>query len=67
MAVYGPGKTAEPQETTTTTTTQEESLTAGEFDPMEALEANEGSAFDFQIDESQHGTPIDLEESGAGQ
>jgi pSer/pThr/pTyr-binding forkhead associated (FHA) protein len=59
------GKTAEPHETTTTT--QEESLTAGEFDPMEALEANEGSAFDFQIDESQHGTPIDLEESGAGQ
>jgi hypothetical protein len=39
----------------------------GEFDPMEALEANEGSAFDFQIDESQHGTPIDLEESGQDQ
>jgi pSer/pThr/pTyr-binding forkhead associated (FHA) protein len=39
-----------------------ESLSAGDFDPMEALEANEGSAFDFQIDESQHGTPIDLEE-----
>jgi len=38
-----------------------------EFDPMEALEANEGSAFDFQIDESQHGTPIDLEESGQDQ
>ena len=38
----------------------------GEFDPMEALEANEGSAFDFQIDESQHGeqSPVDLEESG---
>jgi pSer/pThr/pTyr-binding forkhead associated (FHA) protein len=45
----------------------EESLTAGEFDPMEALEANEGSAFDFQIDESQAGTPIDLEESGQDQ
>src|SRR5206468_690863 len=26
----------------------------GEFDPMEALESNEGSAFDFQIDESKH-------------
>ena len=39
---------------------------AGEFDPMEALESAEGSAFDFQIDESQHGeqSPVDLEESG---
>jgi predicted component of type VI protein secretion system len=38
----------------------------GEFDPMEALESAEGSAFDFQIDESQHGeqSPVDLEESG---
>jgi hypothetical protein len=45
----------------------EESISHGEFDPMEALEANEGSAFDFQIDESQHGTPIDLEESGQDQ
>lgn len=37
-----------------------------EFDPMEALESAEGSAFDFQIDESQHGeqSPVDLEESG---
>ena len=35
----------------------------GEFDPMEALESKEGSAFDFQIDESQHGeSPVDLEE-----
>jgi len=41
---------------------------AGEFDPMEALESAEGSAFDFQIDESQHGeqAPVDLEESGHG-
>lgn len=40
----------------------------GEFDPMEALESNEGSAFDFQIDESSHGeqSPVDLEESGHG-
>ena len=40
----------------------------GEFDPMEALESAEGSAFDFQIDESQHGeqAPVDLEESGHG-
>jgi predicted component of type VI protein secretion system len=39
---------------------------AGDFDPMEALESAEGSAFDFQIDESQHGeqSPVDLEESG---
>ncbi len=44
-----------------------DSAVPGEFDPMEALEANEGSAFDFQIDESQHGTPIDLEESGHDQ
>jgi pSer/pThr/pTyr-binding forkhead associated (FHA) protein len=38
----------------------------GEFDPMEALESAEGSAFDFQIDESQAGeqSPVDLEESG---
>lgn len=38
----------------------------GEFDPMEALESAEGSAFDFQIDESHHGeqSPVDLEESG---
>src|SRR5688500_13937284 len=38
----------------------------GECDPMEALESAEGSAFDFQIDESQHGeqSPVDLEESG---
>ena len=49
-----------------TTTTGEERVAPGEFDPMEALEANEGSAFDFQIDESQHGeqSPVDLEESG---
>lgn len=40
---------------------------SGEFDPMEALEANEGSAFDFQIDESQHGEPVDLEGSGQDQ
>ena len=47
-----------------TTTGTEEHVPTGEFDPMEALEANEGSKFDFQIDESsQHGTPIDLEES----
>jgi predicted component of type VI protein secretion system len=41
---------------------------AGEFDPMEALESAEGSAFDFQIDESQHGeqSPVDLEVSGHG-
>jgi pSer/pThr/pTyr-binding forkhead associated (FHA) protein len=43
-----------------------DSATPGEFDPMEALESAEGSAFDFQIDESQHGeqSPVDLEESG---
>lgn len=43
-----------------------ESAAPGEFDPMEALESAEGSAFDFQIDESQHGeqSPVDLEESG---
>jgi predicted component of type VI protein secretion system len=44
-----------------------------DFDPMEALESAEGSAFDFQIDESAHGeespqandeSPVDLEESG---
>jgi len=42
------------------------SASNGEFDPMEALESAEGSAFDFQIDESQHGenSPVDLEESG---
>ena len=42
------------------------SVAPGEFDPMEALESAEGSAFDFQIDESQHGeqSPVDLEESG---
>ena len=42
------------------------SKTDGEFDPMEALESAEGSAFDFQIDESQAGaeSPVDLEESG---
>ena len=45
-----------------------DSASPGEFDPMEALESNEGSAFDFQIDESQHGeqSPVDLEESGHG-
>lgn len=43
--------------------------TSGEFDPMEALEAAEGSAFDFQIDESQHGEQspvVDLDESKPG-
>ena len=40
------------------------SAAPGEFDPMEALESAEGSAFDFQIDESQHGEQVDLEESG---
>lgn len=51
-----------------TTTSGDDSVAAGEFDPMEALESNEGSAFDFQIDESQHGeqSPVDLEESGHG-
>jgi len=41
------------------------SATAGEFDPMEALESAEGSAFDFQIDESQHGeqSPVDSAQS----
>jgi len=49
-----------------TTTSGADSVGPGEFDPMEALESNEGSAFDFQIDESQHGeqSPVDLEESG---
>ena len=48
------------------TTTAASSAAPGEFDPMEALESAEGSAFDFQIDESQHGeqSPVDLEESG---
>jgi pSer/pThr/pTyr-binding forkhead associated (FHA) protein len=51
-----------------TTTSGGDSVGPGEFDPMEALESNEGSAFDFQIDESQHGeqSPVDLEESGHG-
>jgi len=53
-----------PSDITTTTT---DTTAPGDFDPMEALEANEGSAFDFQIDESQHGEPIDLEESGTDQ
>jgi pSer/pThr/pTyr-binding forkhead associated (FHA) protein len=44
--------------------TSGKSTTGGEFDPMEALESAEGSAFDFQIDESQHGEQVDLEESG---
>jgi pSer/pThr/pTyr-binding forkhead associated (FHA) protein len=46
--------------------TSSSSKTDGEFDPMEALESAEGSAFDFQIDESQAGaeSPVDLEESG---
>jgi len=44
-----------------------DSVAPGEFDPMEALESKEGSAFDFQIDESIAGeTPADLEESGQG-
>jgi predicted component of type VI protein secretion system len=46
------------------TTDGSEPVELGEFDPMEALESKEGSAFDFQIDESQHGdSPVDLEES----
>jgi hypothetical protein len=51
-----------------TTTAGSEPVELGEFDPMEALESKEGSAFDFQIDESQHGeqSPVDLEESGQG-
>ena len=51
-----------------TTTAGREAVNLGEFDPMEALESKEGSAFDFQIDESQHGddAPVDLEESGQG-
>ena len=51
-----------------TTTAGRKVTTPGEFDPMEALEANEGSAFDFQIDESQHGeqSPVDLEGSEQG-
>jgi pSer/pThr/pTyr-binding forkhead associated (FHA) protein len=50
------------------TTTAGKDAVDGEFDPMEALESKEGSAFDFQIDESQHGeqSPVDLEESGQG-
>jgi pSer/pThr/pTyr-binding forkhead associated (FHA) protein len=47
-----------------TTTTGGDDVAPGEFDPMEALESAEGSAFDFQIDESQHGEQVDLEESG---
>ena len=52
----------------TTTAGEKHAAAPGEFDPMEALESNEGSAFDFQIDESQHGeqSPVDLEESGQG-
>jgi predicted component of type VI protein secretion system len=50
------------------TTTSGDSAAPGEFDPMEALESAEGSAFDFQIDESAHGeqspVDVDLEESG---
>jgi len=49
-----------------TTTSGADSVGPVGFDPMEALESAEGSAFDFQIDESQHGeqSPVDLEESG---
>src|SRR5687767_11833452 len=68
-AATGEGEDAEvvdleSEDDATTTTTA--STGAGEFDPMEALESAEGSAFDFQIDESQHGeqSPVDLEESG---
>ena len=41
----------------------------GEFDPMEALESKEGSAFDFQIDESQAGMepPVDVDLGESGQ
>src|SRR4051812_28646228 len=48
----------------TTTAGRKADVNLGEFDPMEALQSNEGSAFDFQIDESQHGeqSPVDLEE-----
>jgi predicted component of type VI protein secretion system len=48
----------------TTTAGHKAEVNLGEFDPMEALQSNEGSAFDFQIDESQHGeqSPVDLEE-----
>jgi predicted component of type VI protein secretion system len=60
----------EPLDLSTTTAGHDSgaAATPGEFDPMEALESNEGSAFDFQIDESQHGeqSPVDLEESGHG-
>lgn len=53
---------------TTTAGHKTSDVAPGEFDPMEALESNEGSAFDFQIDESQHGeqSPVDLEGSGQG-
>jgi hypothetical protein len=48
----------------------EESVAPGAFDPMEALESAEGSNFDFQIEESQHGgsaIDVGLEESGSDQ
>jgi pSer/pThr/pTyr-binding forkhead associated (FHA) protein len=54
------------EEDATTAPAADAGVGGGEFDPMEALESAEGSAFDFQIDESQHGeqSPVDLEESG---
>jgi pSer/pThr/pTyr-binding forkhead associated (FHA) protein len=49
----------------------DESALPGEFDPLEALESAEGSAFDFTIEESQHGEgagiDANLEESGSDQ
>jgi pSer/pThr/pTyr-binding forkhead associated (FHA) protein len=46
-----------------TTTAGRDAVEPGEFDPMEALESKEGSAFDFQHGEQ---SPVDLEESGQG-
>ena len=71
-AIAGASAAGEDAEEVVDLETEEEPVAAadsaapGEFDPMEALESAEGSAFDFQIDESQHGeqSPVDLEESG---
>ena len=63
-----PAATSDDEPIDLETTTAGKETNPAEFDPMEALESNEGSAFDFQIDESQHGeqSPVDLEESGHG-
>lgn len=65
------GAEKEPAAASENTTTPDESAAPGAFDPLEALESAEGSAFDFTIEESQHGeassVDVNLEESGSDQ